>query len=531
MAQNKAEKRLLTLYADVHYYFSAPNPRPLQHRFDKASYVYLYEDGERGRGRLEIANNAGKPEQDAFTGYLDAAKLSRSHKHPNLCTVVVDGAAAAPHGTSSPPQGPGEEHHWRLPSADPRDEGRYLFRLHTLDIYFWTAHDAESFIGQTQRMLRQEQIEILDAPPAPAPHRDAMSPVVQQLESIAVTDPAFHNGQTRSSAPTATTSPQPPIPKAPETHKDATSPAPPGDFKPLAYNPAAPAAPEFIKHREKTPPPPDNDVGTGLAAAAYMDHHHAQVPQVQGGSFPPPPPGQPPHGQALGSTTPMQPPPNQYGSPSSSQPYAPPGRHASSASSQAPPRGQGTGGGSPYSPHPQSAQSYAPPPGRTGSVNRPSPQNSTSFAPPPTNTQSQSYSPGAATLDSPSIQVLGSSYVAPPKQPLQHLQPQYPDYLSSRPHSQSQSRPTDPHQPPVGGYADYNYSQPQQQQHHHHHGQPDYGIHQQVYRPTEEEMGSHGGKKPSAGSAQGKPGKYEEKAEKVEKGVNRFLRKLESKMG
>lgn len=53
-------------FADVHYYFNAPTPRPLSHRFDKGSYLYLHRNSH--RGRLEIANNVGKPEQDAFTG-------------------------------------------------------------------------------------------------------------------------------------------------------------------------------------------------------------------------------------------------------------------------------------------------------------------------------------------------------------------------------------------------------------------------------------------------------------------------------
>ena len=61
-------RRLVHRYADVHYYFDAPSPRPLHHRFDKGSYVYLYRDAVRKRGRLEIANHAGQPEQDAFTG-------------------------------------------------------------------------------------------------------------------------------------------------------------------------------------------------------------------------------------------------------------------------------------------------------------------------------------------------------------------------------------------------------------------------------------------------------------------------------
>ena len=59
---------MLYSFADVHYYFSAPTPRPAAHRFDKGSYLYLYGNENGLGGRLEIANNVGKPEQDAFTG-------------------------------------------------------------------------------------------------------------------------------------------------------------------------------------------------------------------------------------------------------------------------------------------------------------------------------------------------------------------------------------------------------------------------------------------------------------------------------
>jgi hypothetical protein len=63
-------------FADVHYYFSEPTPRPLSHRFDKASYVYLHQRSSSNGGRLEIANHVGKPEQDAFTG----GKPSQVHR-------------------------------------------------------------------------------------------------------------------------------------------------------------------------------------------------------------------------------------------------------------------------------------------------------------------------------------------------------------------------------------------------------------------------------------------------------------------
>jgi hypothetical protein len=65
---NEGEERLVTLFADIHYWFAQPSARPASHRFDKGSYVYLYRNTKTSQGRLEIANHAGTPEQDAFTG-------------------------------------------------------------------------------------------------------------------------------------------------------------------------------------------------------------------------------------------------------------------------------------------------------------------------------------------------------------------------------------------------------------------------------------------------------------------------------
>lgn len=120
-------------------------------------------------------------------------------------------------------------------------------------------------------------------------------------------------------------------------------------------------------------------------------------------------------------------------------------------------------------------------------------------------------------MESTATEVIGNSYMDHSKQPLQHLQPQYADYLQSRPASQE----------PPGGYSNYQYGQPHHHHSHHSHGDPN-DIHSQVYRPTEEEAKSHGShrKKSSAG-----PGKIEEKVDRAEKGVNRFLKKLEKKIG
>ena len=55
-------------FADVHYYFQPPSSRPTVHRFDKGSYLYLYGNKSGSGARIEVANHAGTPEQDAFTG-------------------------------------------------------------------------------------------------------------------------------------------------------------------------------------------------------------------------------------------------------------------------------------------------------------------------------------------------------------------------------------------------------------------------------------------------------------------------------
>ncbi|MCJ1471891.1 hypothetical protein MMC13_000532 [Lambiella insularis] len=519
------EERLLTLYADAHYYFSEPTPRPLHHRFDKGSYVYLYRSGRERRGRLEIANHAGKPEQDAFTGYLDSTKISQSYKHPTLCTVTVDGYRAK----AGPPANPisqSDNHHWRLPSTDPRDEGKFLFRLHTIDLYFWTVQDAQTFLAAAQKIMQQEQLDI-EAAVVPEPQIQKMSPVVQKLENVAITDPAYHNGQTRNSrtvsiptgpSPGATGPPQRPISRNEVPAKEESA-----NFTPLAYNPAAPPAPEVIKHREKTPPPPEAVAGTGLAAAAYHDHVQATRPPTQP-AYGPPPHGNLPYSPAPGGvqsqqTYPGSSPTNgssRYGATSPSVPYtsspssATQGKRASSVSSLPPPPPKSAA--STHNPYfsPSGAPFFAPP---TTQANTGLP------GPPPHNPNAHLMNSGTTPMESPATQILGETYIAGPQQPLQHLQPHYADYLSSRPQQPQ----------PVGAYSDYKYDRPSR--HHHHGHDEDYSIHSQVYRPTEDEASSHGKHRPSGAGPGQQPGKLEARAERAEKGVNRFLRKLENKLG
>jgi hypothetical protein len=107
-----------------------------------------------------------------------------------------------------------------------------------------------------------------------------------------------------------------------------------------------------------------------------------------------------------------------------------------------------------------------------------------------------------------------------PHKPLQHVQPQYPDYLSQ---GLPQVGPT----PPVGGYSNYQYGQQGQRPVSGSGGQDPYNVHGQVYRPAETEHVSHHKPSRTPTSASHKPSN----AEKLEKGVGRLFKKIEKKIG
>jgi len=100
-----------------------------------------------------------------------------------------------------------------------------------------------------------------------------------------------------------------------------------------------------------------------------------------------------------------------------------------------------------------------------------------------------------------------------PHKPLQHVQPQYADYLSS---GTQQS-------PPPGGFSQYNYGQPQSVSN-------PYDVHSQVYRPTEVEHSSHH-RKPSRTDTAATKSKWDQRQEKAEKGVSKLFKKIEKKIG
>ncbi|KAK4098630.1 hypothetical protein N658DRAFT_499306 [Parathielavia hyrcaniae] len=242
MAARPGEENVATLYADIHYFYGPPTDNPPHHRFDKGSYVYLFEDANQGRARLEIANHVGTDDQDAFDGYLDRVHLHYSYKHTCVVTLIV---------------GDVEGHEqWHLPTYDPHNQNKYHYKLHSLDVYFWTPQDAVQFVNGIRRVLPPAQCEVSDEPGPPPRHSGEVSSVVQKLEQAAISDSG--SIQPTPAAAGAPTFAGPPMSAVSPIGDDTPPPPPPPQpVAPMAYNPAAPPAPEQVRHREKTPPPED----------------------------------------------------------------------------------------------------------------------------------------------------------------------------------------------------------------------------------------------------------------------------------
>ncbi|PFH54973.1 hypothetical protein XA68_11282 [Ophiocordyceps unilateralis] len=257
MAARPGEENVAVLFGDVHYFYLPRDVKPQHHRFDRSSYVYLFEDVSNSRCRVEIANYPGTENQDAFTGYLDDTLVRYSYKHHCMVSLTVADSV-----------GPSE---WHLPTFDLRNEKLYHYKLHSLDIYFWTQKDALRFVSGLRRVLPSSHMEVLDEPPLPSQPAQpvTVSPIVQKLETAAISDIPFGLNEypaisQRSASRGLAASASGDVPAVLPSLES------PGCYRPMIYNPAAPAAPETIRHRDKTPPP-DDDTFNPLSVAVTHD--------------------------------------------------------------------------------------------------------------------------------------------------------------------------------------------------------------------------------------------------------------------
>ncbi|KAI0020148.1 hypothetical protein F4780DRAFT_743901 [Xylariomycetidae sp. FL0641] len=482
MAVRPGEENVATLFGDVHYFYAPPTTKPPHHRFDKGSYVYLFENANDRRARIEIANQPGTDEQAAFDGFLDRTHVRYSYKQQCLVSITVEGV----------PGPPIEPSQWHLPTYDPRNENMYHYKIYSLDIYFWTQSDALQFVNGVRRVLPPQQVEVADEPGPPSHHygqSQDMNPLVQKLEKAAISSSSRSNSQqpgVPSFAPPPTMEFAPPPTSGSDGKRSSAQ-----SFAPMAYNPAAPAAPEQIQHREKTPPPPEEDGQDPLAAAVARENapygatNFSAPPGGPGLPGPPPPPSTHPGLTSPGLVSPGLQSPG-IASPGIASPGFPPTQYARMQRAVTiPAPGMTTPGfASPYGAQFPGSPGFAPQPATPG------------FAPPHPGT------PGFAPHHPP-----GTPGFAP--------QPGTPGLQS-------------PGLPP-GGYAQYNYTTAAPQQQQQQQGNPgDWGLHQQLYRPTEQEHAAkYGVYKPKVE----RESKLGQGAERLEKGVTGMLKKFEKKFG
>ncbi|KAI0193491.1 hypothetical protein F4808DRAFT_357302 [Astrocystis sublimbata] len=467
MAAHPGEENVATLFGDIHYFYGPPTASPPHHRFDKGSYIYLFENAEHRRARVEIANQPGTDNQDAFDGFLDRTHVRYSYNQQCLVSITVEGIAG-------PPIDPSQ---WHLPTFDPRNENKYHYKLHSLDIYFWTQTDALQFVNGIRRVLPASQVEVADEPaPPPSHHAHSYSqdvnPLVQKLENAAISGSGIPQQQQQQQQGIPSFAPPP-------TDSSSARNDSPQSFVPMAYNPAAPPSAEKVQHREKTPPPPEDDGHNPLAAALHRDHAGPISPGYGQTMFSAPPtaaavPGPPTQGYPF----PAAPgPPQGIATPVQSPGFAPTQYAQLQRSVTMPVNTAGMASPALTSPYGGNF------PGSPG------------FAPPPNQPQSIAQQQQQAT--------------PPPGQQQQPGQSQ----------GQSQQNPSTP----VGGFSHFSYGNA-------HQGPAagtEYTIHQQLYRPTEQEY--------SAKYAEYKPkteggSKLGKSAERLERGVTGMLKKFEKKL-
>ena len=427
--------------------------------------------------------------------------MEHSYRQPNLVTLVI-----GEHGTVSATQQDGFD--WSLYTFDKNNEKQHQYKLHTLDVYLWTPSDASIFVDALQKVIKEDQFTITDvsgnliATQGQSSNAPA-SGLVQRMEQMAMDKPhmgsatgvmAAQSHQRTDSyslqPSTNTNRSQTPGSDPPYSRPLSSQATDAQDYKPIPYNPAAPAAPEPIAHREKTPPPVDAGNGIGLIGP---------TPPITSPGYPP----SDSQSYIPSATTARPGPPHQYNSTNSGfspspsvsplgsqqgvQSFAPPPTQPQPFTPlQNPGQGVSPVGYPPYQPQPQQPQ-----------------QGSAPYNPYPQQVVISPFHQGPAYS--------GVGGVGAPGTPGVLAGPGSPG-ISGGPgvYDPHQGQPSPQQQPGI--------LQPQQQPQ----PQNPYAVHQQHYQPA------YGGQT-SFGGGPGGGGRLEKNAQMLEKGVNRFLKKLDKK--
>lgn len=420
-----------------------------------------------------------------------------------------------------------------------------MYPIQSVDIYFWSPEEALLCLQSLRAIGGIGNFNMEHVPTIGNDSEDTMSPIIERLEKAAISVQAQPRTDSTSTAPSvhresASTNSYGSTPIT--ASGDATA-----AFAPRPYNPAAPAAPEARVAREKTPPPLDAETGSGaMDSGGYFPQHNSQSYQQPALSHFQPPPTHipstlhntqsyqqtsPAHSLAQRTSSFSPPPPSQLSS-------SPPPASAYQSAIQTP---------LPFSPLPAQTSfntqaAYQQPHGSFSSFSQSQQQfhpmqapHIPGLPPPPQSpgfqsSQQQVYPGQSIHVDQHQHQSYHQSPPPVASQQQQGFPPppipgQHSGYQGSPSVTQSQGYPPPPigqpsqQQVPAGGYSSYSYGQQQAQQNYNSNA-----IHAQQYNPTEAEAAAHGAK-----PGQQQAGGWASRADKAEKSVGKFLKKLDKK--
>lgn len=163
---------------------------------------------------------------------------------------------------------------WYLPVREGSGHGKALRGVRSIGIYFWTQDEALLFLNTLRPLLPPVQVEVQGEP-------GEATAMAKKGHSIARPQGGSWSGQGQQASTGA---------KASGDEGAASTLASRARFAPMAYNPAAPAAPEALGHREKTPPG-DGEVLNPLAVAVVYDYQEQPpTPGMSAAAMPSPRP-------------------------------------------------------------------------------------------------------------------------------------------------------------------------------------------------------------------------------------------------
>ncbi|KAJ6256783.1 hypothetical protein Dda_8650 [Drechslerella dactyloides] len=140
----------LDAIADVHYFISIPEERPLHSTFEKGTKVGLFLKEDTGRIRIRFID-AVNPKGFALSGDISVLRLGYGNEQECFVRAEID------YGED---QGVSFGSDWMVVAPDERNEGMHNWRPFCVDIYFWKHSMADYFVRIVDEYQKRLEAEL-----------------------------------------------------------------------------------------------------------------------------------------------------------------------------------------------------------------------------------------------------------------------------------------------------------------------------------------------------------------------------------